>query len=99
VAARYQLRDADARRRAAREVLSLLHGRVVADSRRSFDSAEAQYRAGRGGVGSVLASARRYLQVRLDEVRAVAALETSEADYALAAGLSPTASPGAGGRP
>jgi cobalt-zinc-cadmium efflux system outer membrane protein len=86
-AAAYELHDADARLRAAREVLTLLHGRVLAEARRSYESAEAQYRAGRGGVGPVLAAARSYLQVRVDEVRTEADLEASRADYARAAGL------------
>jgi cobalt-zinc-cadmium efflux system outer membrane protein len=85
--ARYQLRDADAKLRAAREVLTLLHERVLADARRGYEAAEAQYRAGRGGVAPVLAAARSYLQVRVDEVRAIAELESSRADYARAAGL------------
>jgi outer membrane protein TolC len=86
-AARYQLSDADAKLRAAREVLTLLQGSVLAQARRGFESAEAQYRAGRGGVAPVLAAARSYLQVRVDEVRALADLESSRADYARAAGL------------
>jgi outer membrane protein TolC len=60
---------------------------VLAGARRSFEAAEAQYRAGRGGVAPVLAAARAYLQVRVDEVRALAELESSRADYARAAGL------------
>jgi outer membrane protein TolC len=90
VAARYQLRDADSKVRAAREVLTLLHERVLAQARRSYEAAEAQYRAGKGGVGPVLAAARSYLQVRVDELRALADLETSRADYARAAGLPAT---------
>lgn len=101
-AARFQLRDADGKLRAAREVLTLLHERVLAGARRSFEAAEAQYRAGRGGVAPVLAAARAYLQVRVDEVRALAELESSRADYARAAGL-PVAglsrSPAEGTRP
>jgi outer membrane protein TolC len=90
VAARYQLRDADSKVRAAREVLTLLHERVLAQARRSYEAAEAQYRAGKGGVAPVLAAARSYLQVRVDELRALADLETSRADYARAAGLPAT---------
>ena len=86
-AARFQLRDADAKLRAARETLALIHDRVLADARRSFESAQAQFQSGQGGVTPVLDGARNYLQVRIEEVRAVADLESSHADYARAAGL------------
>ena len=97
-AARFQLRDADAKLRAARETLTLLHERVLADARRSFESAQAQFQSGRGDVTAVLDGARNYLQVRIDEVRAMADLESSQADYARAAGLPVVGmSDGAGG--
>jgi cobalt-zinc-cadmium efflux system outer membrane protein len=86
-AARFQLRDADLKLRAARETLSLIHERVLADARRSFEAAQAQFQSGQGGVTAVLDAARSYLQVRIDEVRALAELESSQADYARAAGL------------
>jgi cobalt-zinc-cadmium efflux system outer membrane protein len=86
-AARFQVRDADAKVRAARETLALLHDRVLADARRSFESAQAQFQTGQGDVTPVLEGARSYLQVRIDEVRALADLESSRADYARAAGL------------
>jgi cobalt-zinc-cadmium efflux system outer membrane protein len=85
--ARFQLRDADAKLRAARETLTLLHDRVLADARRSFEAAQAQFQSGQGDVTPVLEGARSYLQVRIDEVRALADLESSRADYARAAGL------------
>ncbi|HEY2901902.1 MAG TPA: TolC family protein [Polyangia bacterium] len=84
--ARFQLRDADAKLRAARETLALIHNQVLADARRSFESAQALFQSGHGDVTPVLDGARNYLQVRLDEVRAMAELESSEADYARAAG-------------
>jgi len=86
-AARFQLRDADAKLRAARETLALIHDRVMADARRSFESAQAQFQSGHGDVTPVLDGARNYLQVRIEEVRAVADLESSQADCARAAGL------------
>ena len=86
--ARFQLRDATAKLRAARETLRLLHERVLADSRRSFESAQAAFQSGQGGgVTSVLDAARNLLQVRIDEVRAMADLDASRADYDRAAGL------------
>ncbi|HVZ73841.1 MAG TPA: TolC family protein [Polyangia bacterium] len=88
VMARYQLHDAAAKVRAARETLRLIHGRVLADARRSFESAEAAFQSGQGGVTSVLDAARGLLEVRVDEVRALAELDTSRADYDRAAGLS-----------
>ena len=86
-AARYQLRDADAKLGAARETLALIHERVLPDSRRSFESAQAAFQTGHGDITPVLAAQRDYLQTRIDEVRAIADLETSEADYERAAGL------------
>ncbi len=86
-AARFELRDADLKLAAARETLALIHERVLADARRSFESAQALFQSGQGDVTPVLDAARNYLEVRVDEVRAVAQLETSEADYARAAGL------------
>ena len=86
-AARFQLRDADAKLRAARETLALIHDRVLADARRSFESAQALFQSGQGDVSPVLDGARNYLQVRIEEVRAMADLETSQADYARAAGI------------
>jgi outer membrane protein TolC len=86
-AARYQLRDADAKVSAARETLALLHERVLPDARRSFESAQAAFQSGRGDITPVLDAGRNFLQTRIDEVRALADLETSEADYARAAGL------------
>jgi outer membrane protein, heavy metal efflux system len=86
-AARYQLRDADAKLRAARETLALVHDRVLADARRSFEAAQASFQSGGGDVTPLLDAARSYLQVRIDEVRALAELDASRADVARAAGL------------
>ncbi|HTA20853.1 MAG TPA: TolC family protein [Polyangia bacterium] len=86
-AARFQLRDADAKLRAARETLALIHDRVLADARRSFESAQASFQSGHGDVTPVLDGARNYLEVRIEEVRAMADLESDRADYARAAGL------------
>lgn len=86
-AARFQLRDADAKLRAARETLALIHDRVLADARRSFEAAQASFQTGQGDVTPVLDAARNYLQVRVEEVRALADLDSSRADYARAAGL------------
>jgi len=86
-AARYQLHDAAAKVRAARETLRLIHDRVLADSRRSFESAQAAFQSGQGGVTPVLDAARNLLQVRIDEVHAIAELDASRADYDRAAGL------------
>jgi cobalt-zinc-cadmium efflux system outer membrane protein len=86
--ARYQLGDAAGKVRAARETLALINARVLPDARRSFESAQANFQNGQGDVVPVLDAQRNYLQVRIDEVRAVADLETSRADYARAAGLS-----------
>lgn len=84
--ARYQLHDAAAKLRAARATLGILHGRVLPDARRAYESAEAQLQAGHGDVGVLLDAARVYLAARIDEVRAIAEVESSRADYARAAG-------------
>jgi outer membrane protein TolC len=100
-AARYQLHDAAAKLRAARETLRLIHERVLADSLRSFESAQAAFQSGQGGVTPVLEAARNLLQVRIDEVHAIAELDSSRADYDRAAGLPVaglTRSSGAGAR-
>lgn len=86
-AARFQLRDADVKLRASRETLALIRNRVLPDARRSFESVQALFQSGRGDVTPVLDASRNYLQVRIEEVRAVAELESSRADYARAAGL------------
>jgi outer membrane protein TolC len=85
--ARFQLRDADAKVRAARETLALIRDRVLADARRSFESAQASFQSGHGDVTSVLDGARNYLEVRIEEVRAMADFESNQADYARAAGV------------
>ncbi|MEA2696207.1 MAG: hypothetical protein QOI66_478, partial [Myxococcales bacterium] len=85
-AARFALRDADAKVQAARETLALIHDRVLTDARRSFESAQAQFQSGQGNVTPVLDAGRSYLMVRIDEVRALADLESSRADFARAAG-------------
>src|SRR5260221_4072489 len=86
-AARFQLRDADAKLRAGRETLALIHDRVLSDARRSFQAAQAAFQTGHADVTPVLEAARNYLQVRVEEVRALADLDSSRADYARAAGL------------
>jgi outer membrane protein TolC len=88
-AARYQLRDAAARVEAARQTLLIVHERVLPDARRSFESARALFETGQGDVTAVLDAARGYLQVRIDEARAIADLESSRAELARAAGSAP----------
>jgi len=84
--ARAQLYDAAARLRAARAALGILHGRVLPDARRAYEAAEAQLQSGHGDVTVLLEAARAYLAARIDEVRAIADVEASRADYARAAG-------------
>jgi outer membrane protein TolC len=59
---------------------------VLPDTRRAYESAEAQLQAGHGDVTVLLEAARAYLAARIDEVRAIADVEASRADYARAAG-------------
>jgi outer membrane protein TolC len=104
VAARFELEDAHIKLQAARETLTLLRAGVLADAKRSFEAAQAQLASGRGDVMPVLEAARSYLEVRIDELRARAEVESSQADYARAAGLpvvelARAAEAGAGVRP
>ena len=87
VTARFELKDAELKLRAARETLALLQAGVLADAKRNFEAAQAQFQSGRGDVTPVLDAARSYLEVRIEEIRALAEVASSQADYARAAGL------------
>ena len=88
----FQLRDADVKRaRRARDAGAHSRARARRRAAQLRVGAGASFRAAKATSTPVLDAARNYLQVRIDEVRAVAELETSRADYERAAGL-----PGAG---
>jgi outer membrane protein TolC len=86
-AAAYEALDASARADAARAGLRIVDEDLLPQARRSYESAEAAYRAGHGAALALLDAARAYLQARLDRSRALARLATSQADLDRAAGL------------
>jgi outer membrane protein TolC len=83
---RYQLRDAAARVDSARQSFSIIDQDLLAQAKRSLDAIQAAYAAGRGDAVGVLDALRSYLQVRIDRVRALAELASSQADLERAAG-------------
>ena len=56
-------------------------------ARRSLEATQAAYAAGHGDALGLLEALRSYLQVRIERVRALAELASSEADLKRAAGL------------
>ena len=59
---------------------------VLAQARKSLEAAQGDYAAGRGDAATILDALRSYLQVRIERVRALAELATSQADLERAAG-------------
>jgi outer membrane protein, heavy metal efflux system len=94
-AVRYELRDAAARLESARQSFSIIDQDLLAQAKRSLDATQAAYAAGRGDAVALLDALRSYLQVRIERVRALAELATSQADLERAAGTLAVA----GGRP
>ena len=92
---RYQLRDAAARVDSARQAFTIVDQDLLAQANRSLELAQAEYAAGRGDAAGILEALRTHLQVRLERVRALADLATSQADLERAAGT--LASVGEGG--
>jgi outer membrane protein TolC len=84
---RYELRDASARVEAARQSFSIVDRDLLVQARRSLEITQAAYAAGRGDTLGLLDALRSYLQVRIERVRALTELATSEADLRRAAGL------------
>ncbi len=85
-AVRYELSDAAARVAAAKQLLALIDQELLAQARRSFEATQAEYAAGHGDAVGLLDALRGYLQVRIERVRALAELASSEADLERAAG-------------
>jgi len=59
---------------------------LLAQAKRSLDATEAAYAAGRGDAIALLDALRSYLQVRIERVRALAELASSQTDLERAAG-------------
>jgi outer membrane protein TolC len=84
---RYELRDAAARVDSARQSFTIIDQDLLAQAKRSLEATQAAYAAGHGDAGGLLEALRSYLQVRIERVRALAELATSETDLERAAGM------------
>ena len=85
-AALFDLRDAQARLKAAQQSYRIIDGDLLPQARQSFESAQAAFAAGKGDALGLLDAARSYLQVRLEHVRALTRLGSSFGDLERAAG-------------
>jgi outer membrane protein TolC len=86
VAVRYELRDAAARVDSAKQSFTIVDQDLLVQARKSLEATQAEYAAGRGDAAAILDALRSYLQVRIERVRALAELASSEADLERAAG-------------
>jgi outer membrane protein TolC len=83
---RFELRDAAARLEAARSSYTILERDLLPQAQQSFEAARAGYATGKSDALSVLDAMRSYLQIRLEEVRALARMGQSAADLERAIG-------------
>jgi outer membrane protein TolC len=86
VAVRYELRDAAARVDSAKQSFTIVDQDLLAQARKSLEVAQAEYATGRGDAATILDALRSYLQVRIERVRTLAELASSQADLERAAG-------------
>jgi len=86
IAVRYELRDAAARVDSAKQSFTIVDQDLLVQARKSLEAAQAEYAAGRGDAATILDALRSYLQVRIERVRALAELASSQADLERAAG-------------
>ena len=84
---RYELRDAAARVDSARQSFTIIDQDLLAQAKRSLDATQAAYAAGQGDAVGLLDALRSYLQVRIERVRALAELASSQTDLERAAGM------------
>jgi outer membrane protein TolC len=84
---RYELRDAAARVDSARQSFSIIDQDLLAQAKRNLEATQAAYAAGHGDAARLLEALQSYLQVRIERVRALAELATSETDLERAAGI------------
>lgn len=89
--ARYQLREALARYRAARDTFDLVERELLPQAEMSADAAQHAFRNGQAESLGLLDAIRQRLEVRLDAVRARARVEEAWADVERAAGRVPGA--------
>jgi outer membrane protein TolC len=86
-AALFDLRDAQARLKAAQQSFRIIDADLLPQARQSFEAAQSAFAAGKGDALGLLDSARSYLQVRLEHARALARLGSSSADLERALGV------------
>ncbi len=98
--ARFEARDALARLSAARQSFRIIDQQVLPQARQSLEAAQAAFSAGKGDALGLLDAARSYLQVRIEQVRAVARLGSSlgELERAVGAALEDAAPAAQGNR-
>jgi cobalt-zinc-cadmium efflux system outer membrane protein len=84
---RYQVLDASARLDSARQSFTTIEENLLLQARRNLDATQSAYAAGQGDAVGLLDALRAYLQVRIERVRALAELATSQADLERAAGV------------
>jgi outer membrane protein TolC len=84
---RYELRDAAARVDSARQSFTIIDQDLLAQAKRSLEATQSAYAAGQGDAVGLLDALRSYLQVRIERVRALAELASSQADLERAAGM------------
>jgi outer membrane protein TolC len=97
-AVRYELRDAAARVDSAKQAFTIVDQDLLAQAKRSLDATQAEYTAGRGDATAILDALRSYLQVRIERVRTLAELASSQADLERAAGTLAIDQPSGGKR-
>jgi cobalt-zinc-cadmium efflux system outer membrane protein len=85
-AVRYELRDAAARVDSARQSFTIIDQELLAQARRSLEITQAAYASGQGDAVALLDALRSYLEIRIERVRALADLASSQADLERAAG-------------
>jgi outer membrane protein TolC len=84
--ARYQLLDAVARVDSAKQSFTIVDQDLLVQAKRSLEVAQAEYASGGRDAGGILDALQTQLQVRIERVRALAELVSSQAELERAAG-------------
>jgi cobalt-zinc-cadmium efflux system outer membrane protein len=86
ITVRYDVSDAYARYEAARKAYLIIKNDLIPAAQQSFEAAQAGFAAGSGNALALLDALQSLLQIRLDEVRALADLNSAIADLERAVG-------------
>jgi cobalt-zinc-cadmium efflux system outer membrane protein len=86
-AARYALRDSVAQLHAARESFAIVQDELLPRAREAYEAAEAALVSGQGDGRSVLETLRTYLEVRIEQSRALARERTALSEVERSAGV------------